>query len=142
MIRHHIPGVSGWDLIAPLLAEMPAEMAEELENGESPIENMFATALSLVLLTVPEPIRPRLRMQVPIDRYRADIVVAGPFGGPRVVFECDGAEFHKDKAKDAKRAAVIQKHGYRVVRISGSEINHNPLGYARVMLREVGLVRG
>lgn len=39
----------------------------------------------------------------------------------KVAIECDGHEYHLDKAKDAKRDAMLTKNGWKVYRISGSE---------------------
>lgn len=138
--RSEIKGVSGWTLVAPLIAEMPEEMVKTYQKCESPIEQLFAAALGAVTLTLPPAKRPKLETQVPIGRYRADIVIVGPNGAPRIVVECDGAAYHKDVAKDAQRTAAIEQQGYRVLRRTGSEIHHNPLAYAKGLLREVGMV--
>ena len=137
--RREILGISGWELITPLLERAPESIMETAQKCESPIEQVFVCALGLVALAMPEAKRPSLSVQVPIGKYRADIVLTGHNGAPRIVVECDGAEFHKDKARDAKRTAVIERHGYHVVRVTGSEIHHNPLGRASALLREVGL---
>jgi very-short-patch-repair endonuclease len=39
----------------------------------------------------------------------------------KVGIECDGRDFHLDKEKDAKRDALLGKHGWMVYRISGSD---------------------
>lgn len=135
-----IQGVSGWGLVAPLMGELPPEITKECERCESPIEQLFAAALSLVIRTIPEVKRPTLATQVPIGKYRADIVLTGPHGAPRIVVECDGAKFHKDVAKDTKRTAAIEQLGYRLVRATGSQIHHNPLAMAKVILRNVGFI--
>ena len=45
------------------------------------------------------------------------------FANPRakVAIECDGAQFHTDKEKDAKRDANLRAHGWTVYRITGSD---------------------
>lgn len=45
------------------------------------------------------------------------------FANPRakVAIECDGREFHKDKAKDQRRDEGLQALGWTVYRITGSE---------------------
>lgn len=138
-MRHEIEGVSGWGLIAPLLDRAPPWIVELGQKCESPIEQVFVCALGLVSLKTIPGNRPSIAVQVPIKQYRADIVVTGPNGAPRVVIECDGAKYHKDVAKDAKRTAEIERLGYRVVRVTGSEIHHNPLARARALLCEIGL---
>lgn len=39
----------------------------------------------------------------------------------KVVIECDGAEFHKDKDRDAARDAILQSRGWAVYRITGRD---------------------
>jgi hypothetical protein len=53
--------------------------------------------------------------QLPVGRYFVD------FGNPvhRVAVECDGREFHQDKAKDERRDAELQRMGWTVYRIDG-----------------------
>lgn len=53
--------------------------------------------------------------QLPVGRFFVD------FGNPvhRVAVECDGREFHKDKAKDAARDAELSAMGWTVHRIEG-----------------------
>ena len=55
--------------------------------------------------------------QFPVGRYFVD------FGNPvaKVAIECDGAEFHQDKAKDEKRQREIEAAGWTVYRITGRE---------------------
>jgi len=140
MSRREIDGISGWSLVTPFMGQMPAEMLEIVEKCESPIEQLFVCALCLVILTADPEIRPKIDVQVPIGKYRADVVVIHPNGAPRIVIECDGAAFHKDIARDVRRTAVIEEYGYRVFRVTGSEIHHNPLARAQILLREVGLI--
>ena len=55
--------------------------------------------------------------QYPVAGYFVD------FGNPvaRVAIECDGAAFHTDRAKDARRQAAIEANGWTVYRFTGSE---------------------
>lgn len=39
----------------------------------------------------------------------------------KVAVECDGAEFHKDKAKDAERDAMLAARGWTIYRLTGRE---------------------
>lgn len=55
--------------------------------------------------------------QYPVGRYFVDF--ANPVA--RVAFECDGAAFHQDKEKDARRQAEIEDMGWTVYRFTGSE---------------------
>lgn len=53
--------------------------------------------------------------QYPVSGFFVD------FANPRakVAIECDGAEFHQDREKDARRDAKLKSLGWTVYRISG-----------------------
>jgi very-short-patch-repair endonuclease len=55
--------------------------------------------------------------QYPVGPFFVD------FGNPvaKVAIECDGAEWHKDKQKDAERDAHLAELGWTVYRITGKE---------------------
>lgn len=55
--------------------------------------------------------------QFPVGRYFVD------FGNPqaKLAFECDGAAWHKDPEKDAKRDRELAEMGWRVHRFTGRE---------------------
>lgn len=55
--------------------------------------------------------------QYPVGRFFVDF--ANPVA--MVAVECDGAEWHTDKAKDAARDAELTKLGWTVYRITGSD---------------------
>jgi very-short-patch-repair endonuclease len=57
--------------------------------------------------------------QFPVGGFFVD------FGNPKakVAIECDGKQYHIDKAKDAARQAEIESLGWRVYRLSGSACN-------------------
>jgi very-short-patch-repair endonuclease len=55
--------------------------------------------------------------QYPVFGYFVDF--ANPVA--KVAIECDGKEFHQDKAKDALRDANLAKNGWKVYRFTGSE---------------------
>lgn len=57
--------------------------------------------------------------QYPILRYDVDFAIPAL----RIVIECDGAHWHKDKDKDARRQRRIEKEGWFVLRYSGAKIN-------------------
>ena len=69
---------------------------------------------------------------------RVDLLAWSPFGVlPRIVVECDGFEYHKNKEQfinDRKRDRLLKSHGYDVVRFSGSEIYADPLVPAKELL--------
>lgn len=55
--------------------------------------------------------------QHPVGRFFVD------FGNPRarVGIECDGKQWHTDKAKDAARQKEIEAYGWRVYRLTGRQ---------------------
>jgi len=59
--------------------------------------------------------------QYPVGRFFVD------FANPRakVAIECDGAAYHQDKAKDAKRQDEIEAMGWTVYRLTGKECMQN-----------------
>lgn len=59
--------------------------------------------------------------QFPIGRYFVD------FGDPvkKIAIEADGREFHKDIQKDTDRQLKIESEGWKVYRITGSEIHND-----------------
>lgn len=59
--------------------------------------------------------------QYPVCQFFVDF--ANPVA--RVAIECDGAAYHADHVKDAKRQAVIEANGWTVYRISGSDCMKN-----------------
>ncbi len=78
--------------------------------------------------------------QFPIGRYFADF--CNPVAG--VVIECDGAKWHLDAAKDAKRQAFIEAEGFAVYRITGKQCKDEE--FASQFVNEIAarhdLVRG
>jgi len=64
--------------------------------------------------------------QWPVGRYRIDLVVQG--NGRRLAVECDGDRFHplEKIADDMARQAVLERLGWRFVRIRGSQFFRDP----------------
>jgi len=62
----------------------------------------------------------RVRSQWRVGYYRIDLVVEG--AGQRLAIECDGDRYHgiENLAKDMDRQAVLERLGWRFVRIRGS----------------------
>lgn len=82
--------------------------------------------------------------QYPVDRFFVD------FGNPvaKVAIECDGAQWHADKSKDAQRQSAIEAKGWTVYRITGrdckSDFNEETMerSAARKLIDEVVLLHG
>jgi very-short-patch-repair endonuclease len=87
------------------------EMQQDVEC-ESPIERRFFLACRHRLDVIP---------QYEVDKYRLDFALPQQ----KVAIELDGHEYHKTKeqrTKDAQRERYLQKHGWQVIRFTGSEI--------------------
>jgi very-short-patch-repair endonuclease len=116
----------GFDLIATLLAE------PDYWKVESPIERGLYEALRHMSPEV------KIRAQVWIGRYRVDLLVED-----RLVVECDGRDFHstpEQQSADRVRDATLKAAGYRVFRLSGSNICKRPYSCAISVLRKVGII--
>lgn len=78
--------------------------------------------------------------QFPIGRYFADF--CNPVAG--VVIECDGAQWHQDAEKDAKRQKAIEEEGFTVYRITGKQCQDE--SFAKEFVRQISerhsLIRG
>lgn len=60
--------------------------------------------------------------QYPLGKYRFDFKI-----GESVLLEVDGKQYHRDTGKDSKKEVFANNQGYRVIRISESMINKQPL---------------
>lgn len=64
----------------------------------------------------------KVRKQVRCGAYRIDLVLPQY----RIAIECDGKQWHsskKQKRHDRKKDAYLRRHGYSVMRFTGSDIN-------------------
>lgn len=82
--------------------------------------------------------------QVEVGSYRIDIVVEGSQG--RVAIECDGDKYHALERldHDLERQAVMERLGWRFIRIRGSTFQRNRLGEMKRVVRrleELGIDR-
>ncbi|MFB9269456.1 endonuclease domain-containing protein [Bradyrhizobium erythrophlei] len=66
------------------------------------------------------------RRQVPIENYIADFVCHAA----KLVIELDGGQHFSDRGEqaDAKRSAVIESHGFKVLRFSNLDVMKNRAG--------------
>ena len=73
----------------------------------------------------------RVRSQWPVGYYRIDLVVEG--AGQRLAIECDGDRYHPIErlAEDMARQAVLERLGWRFVRIRGSAFYRDAEGAMR-----------
>lgn len=69
------------------------------------------------------------QMQVPIGKYRVDMLIRNCYGYPLCIVECDGKAFHSSDAQkqaDEKRGREIRlMTGLPILRFTGSQINND-----------------
>ncbi len=101
----------------------------ELDKAESPFEQEVLRWLMRAGY--------RVHAQVPVGCYRIDLVVEG--GGQRVAVECDGDRWHPWERiyEDLERQAVLERLGWRFIRIRGSEFYRDPDGTMRRVFAEL-----
>lgn len=83
-----------------------------LQNYESPIEEKLGSCLSQFGI--------EFETQKRIGKYKADIFIDTKWR--KIVVECDGEEFHKDKERDAIRDEYMRKRDILVLRFTGRQI--------------------
>ncbi len=98
--------------------EILAQALGEMGKTESPFEREVFLYLAQAGY--------RVRAQVPAGRYRIDLVVEG--NGQRVAIECDGERWHPIERieEDLERQAILERMGWRFIRIRGSEFFRDP----------------
>lgn len=114
---------------SPIEHRMAGGMAALAVTGEANIRFVMGVARADELTNIRDAARyPDLWLHVfpqeIVGRYRADFLVVASLDGrcKTLIVECDGKEFHQDKAKDAERDEYMEKLGYRVMRFPGSDI--------------------
>jgi len=75
--------------------------------------------------------------QVEVGRYRIDMVVSN--GTNRVALECDGDRFHPAEQipEDIARQAVLERSGWRFVRLRGTRFYRDPDGSMQWVFEEL-----
>jgi very-short-patch-repair endonuclease len=73
----------------------------------------------------------RFRRQVPIGPYIADFVCFEA----KLVIEVDGGQHNDDAEKDARRTALMESQGYRVLRFWNNEVLGNTDGVLETIRR-------
>ncbi|MGI9861921.1 DUF559 domain-containing protein [Moorella naiadis] len=75
----------------------------------------------------------RVQAQWPVGYYRIDLVVKGK--GRRLAIECDGDRYHplEKLEEDMARQAILERLGWRFVRIRGSHFFRDPDGAMQVV---------
>lgn len=85
----------------------------------------------------------RVQTQWPVGAFRIDMVIFGA-DGKRVALECDGDRFHlpEDLDRDLDRQRILERLGWKFVRIRGSEFFRDPdstMARVRRRLSELGV---
>lgn len=91
-------------------------ICDEFSKCQSPIERQLYRALTHNGY--------RLETQVHCGAYRIDLVLPAY----KIAIECDGKPYHssaEQRAHDRKKNAYLRKHGWKVMRFSGRQINRN-----------------
>jgi very-short-patch-repair endonuclease len=103
-------------------AENPLAMLQAMAQQEQRAESEFEKEVLRRLIRAGY----RVRSQCPVGHYRIDLVVEG--GGRRLAIECDGDRYHplEKLAEDMARQAVLERLGWRFVRIRGSSFYRDP----------------
>ena len=103
-------------------ADDPNSFIRILERDEKRTESVFEKEVLRRLVRE----RYRVLPQWKVGSYRIDFVVES--GGHRLAVECDGDRYHTvdDRDKDMARQAVLERLGWRFVRIRGSNFFRDP----------------
>ncbi len=104
--------------------------AEVEAHADSPFEVAVATALIDRGY--------HLEQQWKVGAYRLDMVVM--FGKKMVAIECDGERWHSGEAKireDMERQTILERLGWRFIRIRGSEYYRNPESTIKRVISEL-----
>lgn len=127
-----------------------ASVVEALEMCESPIEQLLTLGMNEIGMCLTDGFIWNLEHQEEVEldgkRYRADFMIEYTPNMlddqnriiKKMIVECDGHSFHertKEQAKrDKERDRLFQKHGYAVLRFTGSEIVKDPVKCAEEVL--------
>ena len=122
------------------------------ETCESPIEEILGGALVAMFLKsgftaewTDEPEKSNAEIliipQYKINRFRADFMVKCVQPDRTIVVECDGHAFHRASSeqieRDKNRDVEIRKHGHKVIRFTGREINRDAFACAWEVIRQM-----
>lgn len=129
-------------LIAFYRAAKPAIMADAHGYGIDPYEVDWSVIFTPIEALMWHDIRAAgmvMYPQLPVGPFFVD------FGNPhfKLAIECDGKEFHLDRAKDIERDRVLAKRGWRVFRIAGKDCFTNyedmdaQIGPAELLIRQI-----
>jgi very-short-patch-repair endonuclease len=103
-----------------------AERARQMRSCLTPTEQKLWAEIAGCRLGI------WFRRQVPIGRYVADFVAPSV----RLVVEVDGHHHHRQRAADARRNRVMERLGYRVLRLEARLVERD-MAEALARIRDV-----
>lgn len=103
-------------------AQDPEAGSRKLEQQGARVESEFEKQVLRQLLQAGYRVTPQWK----VGAYRIDLVVEG--GGKRLAVECDGDRWHPPEKleQDMERQAILERLGWRFVRIRGSQFFRAP----------------
>ena len=114
-------------------AEDPYRVLKALESVGTSTESPFETDVANRLVRLGYKVIPQWR----VGHYRIDLVVEGD--GKRIAIECDGDKYHpiEKLADDMARQAVLERLGWRFIRIRGSQFFRDPERAMAMVLEKI-----
>lgn len=112
-------------------AYAPDQWLESTRAVNPKAESPFEEAVYADLIRL----RYKVTAQVPVGHYRIDLVAEGD--DARVAIECDGDAYHQDAAADLSRQIVLERCGWKFIRVRGSEYYRNPQDAINRIVREL-----
>lgn len=102
--------------------ENPLAISQSIETAIERTESVFEDQVITMLLQAGYRVIPQWKA----GAYRIDMVVEG--GGKRLAIECDGDRWHpiEQIGEDTNRQAILERLGWKFVRIRGSQFFRNP----------------
>ncbi len=100
----------------------PKAVSREMEKNEGRTESDFEKEVLHYLVKEGY----RVKAQWKVGSYRIDLVIEG--GGKSLAVECDGDRYHtlNNREEDMARQAVLERLGWKFVRIRGTKYYRNP----------------
>jgi very-short-patch-repair endonuclease len=111
----------------------PLARHRELAKGTGRAESPFEVAVIECLISAGYAVQP----QVSVGNYRIDIVVSD--GARQMAIECDGDRYHPAErlGEDMARQAVLERAGWRFIRVRGSRFYRDPDGTMERVFRDL-----